>query len=297
MNLFEAVNTYFCWEVETSKHRVLRGLRGLTHCRTELLVDMMENCSFWTSDKAPVLNSGGYIWITRAKPDTNTHTHTHSGAQTQTHTNSHSDFIEQNFTVTQKLLISPAPKNSISRNPRFWLVKGFLGKLDPRREEDHPHLHLHHHHHLQNNLCSLYPICHVSRLLLLFTFQPVHVSTHSLVDLVIFRPLGLWNISVVPCGPGDLVEVWSCVPSYSASSQTTNWPEMQHCTEGYRVGGWIQGDTGIRLTYSLTHTQCLTVTCSQVKPHFLGPGEALPSQTRWDWKQEVDIITYGPPYP
>lgn len=27
-----------------------------------------------------------------------------------------------------------------------------------------------------------------------------------------------------------------CVPSYSASSQTTNWPEMQHCTVGHRYG-------------------------------------------------------------
>lgn len=28
----------------------------------------------------------------------------------------------------------------------------------------------------------------------------------------------------------------SSVPSYSASSQTTNWPEMQHCTMGHRDG-------------------------------------------------------------
>lgn len=34
-----------------------------------------------------------------------------------------------------ELLTSPTPKNSISRNPHFWWIKGFLGKLDPEREE------------------------------------------------------------------------------------------------------------------------------------------------------------------
>lgn len=37
---------------------------------------------------------------------------------------------------SHKLSLGLAPKNSISRNPPFRRVKGFLGKLDPRREEN-----------------------------------------------------------------------------------------------------------------------------------------------------------------
>ncbi len=46
-------------------------------------------------------------------------------------------------------------------------------------------------------------------------------------------PVSFWN-SLAVC---DLSrDFLSSVPSYSASSQTTNWPEMQHCTMGHRDG-------------------------------------------------------------
>lgn len=54
----------------------------------------------------------------------------------------------------------------------------------------------------------------------------------------------------------------SSVPSYSASSQTTNWPEMQHCTMGHRDGpvNWQEKNT-VFLDTMLLHLQRKFLVC------------------------------------